>query len=52
MCGIVIQEAWYAFHPDKVYVSKFMKSLIVGRVEETAIDSWSKKTVCIRHTLL
>lgn len=27
-------EAWYAFHPNKPYVSKFMKSIVIGRVKE------------------
>jgi len=48
---VLMQEAWYAFHPDKSYVAKFMKSLIVGRVEERAADSYSKKTVCISITV-
>ncbi|ELU14138.1 hypothetical protein CAPTEDRAFT_121275 [Capitella teleta] len=26
-------EAWYAFHPDKKKVSKYMKTLVVGRVK-------------------
>lgn len=27
------QEAWNGFHIDKGYVSKFMKSILVGRVK-------------------
>jgi len=43
----LLQEAWYAFHPHKAYVRKFMKPLIVGRVPETVTDvsPTTKKTV-------
>lgn len=29
-----IQDAWTAFHNDKGYVSKFMKALYIGDVED------------------
>lgn len=29
-----MQDAWTAFHNDKGYVSKFMKALYIGDVED------------------
>jgi len=31
-----VQEAWYAFHIDKVLVNKYMTALRVGRVKESS----------------
>ena len=33
----LLQDAFYAMHLDRKYVSKFMKPILIGRVEETAL---------------
>ena len=46
-----LQEAWYAFHTDKPYVSKFMKALLVGRVKENDELGNSSGTVSPHHSI-
>lgn len=38
-------EAWYAFHPNKAYVSKFMKSIIIGRVREEKDHTFTEEKI-------
>jgi hypothetical protein len=35
----VFQDAWYAFHINKPYVTKFMKPLLIGRLQNCDTDT-------------